>query len=93
MVGSCAVHVPSRNDSVVVDWFTCGSRVVPIWFTCGSRLVQMWFSNESVLVHVWFSVGTFLLQVCCRFGSGYVDWFTFGSVLSPDWLMLGCCDV
>ena len=71
MVGSCAVHIPSRNDSVVVDWFTCGSRVVHIWFTCGSRLVHMWFSIGSGLVHVWFNVGSHVVQY----------WFICGSVL------------
>ena len=32
MVGSGAVHVQSRNCSVVIDWFTCGSHVVHSWF-------------------------------------------------------------
>ena len=43
MIGSGAFHVQSRNCSVVIDWFTCGSHVVHIWFTVGSVLVHMWF--------------------------------------------------
>ena len=90
MVGSGELHVQSRNGSVVVDWFTCGSRLVHIWFACGSLLVHMWFSSGSVLVHVWFSVGSHvvhyrftcgsvLVQLCCRFVVGLDQVMLIGS--------------
>ena len=43
IVGSGAVHVQSRNGSVVVHiWFTYVSGVVQVWFSVGSGLLQVW---------------------------------------------------